>query len=166
MDNIKSKLTYENINWINPVNFHLTLKFIGETNDKKIIEIDKELKKISNLTSQFDIQLSGLGVFGSSYNPKIIWCGVNKSDQLKKLASDIHNAMDTIGFLKDRQNFVPHLTLARIKNIENKNILFNLIKLYEQTFIQNEILNEIIIFESVLKKNGAEYHEIFNYRLK
>lgn len=164
INRLKTKLYNGKINWINYENFHITLKFIGETGDAKIIEIDSELKKICNCNYAFDINLQGVGVFGSRYQPKVIWCGINKSDAMTNLAIRIHNAMEIIGFPKDRQNFVPHLTLARIKSINNKIILLNEIEEFKNTFFQKVVVNEFILFESILKETGAKYREINNYK--
>jgi len=165
VQSIKMKLKNEKINWINLNNFHLTLKFIGETSETKIVEIENKIEKICNLISPFNIQLSGIGIFGSTYNPKVIWCGTNNSIVLSNLANEVHCAMDKIGFPIDRQNFVPHITLARIKKIDNKNILLNEIKPFRSTLFQEVNVNELILFESILKKSGAEYYEISKFKL-
>lgn len=165
ISNLKLKLRNENINWVNTGNIHLTLKFLGETGVAKIPEIEFAIENVCKKYSLFDIQISGLGIFGSKYQPKVLWCGINKNNSLEGIAEDIIDAMDKIGFIKDRQNFVPHLTLARIKHIENKTSLFNEVNKHKDTYFKNETINEIILFESILKKTGAEYSVISKFNL-
>ncbi len=163
---LRKDLMNERIKWINPTNLHLTLKFFGETEDVKITEINTLIDTIVSNTNSFSFEISNLGIFGSSYQPKVIWLGINESSELVYLANTILNSLETIGFERDRQNFVPHLTLGRINYLTDKEMFKKIISKHNISAIQTVNVNEIFLFESILRKEGAIYNIMNSYRLK
>ena len=154
---IKSGLRNEKIKWVELNNLHITLKFFGETDERRIPEICENLEIVSRSNTFFSFDLKNIGVFGSSYKPRVIWLGIENNEPLVSLGKQILNKMDGLGFKIDRQNFVPHLTLGRIKFIENK-ILFNkTIGEFRNRLFQEVHVNSFHLFESILKPSGPEY---------
>ncbi len=114
----------------------------------------------------FKFYIKGAGVFGSSYNPKVIWIGIKENKELQKLSMDVLNSMEKIGWARDRQNFVPHLTMGRIKHIADKTKLKELVNKYKDVDIQEENLNEFYLYESILKPQGPIYTILDTFTLK
>jgi 2'-5' RNA ligase len=162
----RQALRNENIKWVEPNNIHITLKFFSETEESRIEEIKKQLMMVASRHTPFKFSIKGTGVFGSSYNPRVIWFGINENNALQHLSMDVLNSMATIGWEKDRQNFVPHLTMGRIKFIHNKNKLKELIDRYKDVAIQEEDLNEFYLYESILKPQGPTYNVLKTFELK
>ena len=71
------------IKWVDVNLFHLTLKFLGETPGEDVDTITNVLKEIAGSTSGFNFDLKGLGIFGSSYRPRIIRVNVENSARIK-----------------------------------------------------------------------------------
>ena len=67
---------------------------------------------------------------------------------------------------RDRQNFVPHLTVTRIKQLKDKELFFDIISEYKDEFIQDLKVEEIILFESILERSGAVYNIVERFPLK
>ena len=88
--------------------------------DEKIPLIEETARESTAGFKPFNINIKNTGIFGSSYNPKVIWFGIEKSEILENLAENLLKNLDENGFLRDRQNFVPHLTIGRIKNVQDK----------------------------------------------
>jgi 2'-5' RNA ligase len=154
---LKHELGHERIKWVEGHNFHVTLKFFGETEEQKIPEIGMVLKNRATMTPSFAIRLSGLGIFGSSYAPKVIWVGIDPYMELSMLIKNLHGDLAAIGFESDRQNPVPHLTLGRIKFLKDK-VIFNRITDKLKTISSPLIrAGEIILYESILRREGPEY---------
>ena len=66
----------------------------------------------------FTIDFNRTGIFGSRYTPRVLWLGMqNTPQELYDLEEDLLTTFDNIGYLRDRQNFVPHITLGRIKKV-------------------------------------------------
>jgi 2'-5' RNA ligase len=165
-DSLKSACEYDRITWVNPDNMHITLKFFGETEEEWIPSIQERLKEISEDHPVFDITLKGIGVFGSRYKPRVVWIGIEKNPDLINLGQHILDEMEPLGFEKDRQNFVPHLTLGRIKYVDDKKRFFALIQSYRDTPISAETVKEIVLYESVLSRTGPVYDVVDKFLLQ
>ncbi len=163
---LKDCLLHEQIRWVNSENLHLTLRFLGNTSIDRIEGITKAITKAIANEKEFSFEIQNLGVFGSNYNPKVIWFKVFDDDILGKLETKISTELDSEGFIKDRQNFVPHLTIARLKKLKDKSLFNNIIEKYKDIQIQNTDVKELILYESILHKKGAEYKIIQKFNLR
>jgi 2'-5' RNA ligase len=160
------ELHFAKINWVKPENMHITLKFFGETMEEKIKLIDEIISESIDNSTPFIISLINTGIFGSSYNPKVVWFGIDNSEILTKLAENLLENLHVNSFLRDRQNFVPHLTIGRIKDVQNKHLFQQKIDEYKSSFIQEIKVDNIILFESLLSSSGPQYNKISEYSLK
>ncbi|MCF8369753.1 MAG: RNA 2',3'-cyclic phosphodiesterase [Bacteroidales bacterium] len=161
-----SQLKNERIKWVDLNNIHITLKFFGETPEELIPDITQLLKQISNRNTNFLIHFNKIGIFGSSYDPRVIWLGFDKNLKLENLGQEILSKMENLGFIRDRQNFVPHLTLGRIKYIQDKDAFNNAIRKQQQIKIPPRKIQEIHLIESILKPSGPEYISLESFKLK
>lgn len=163
---LRNALCNNSIKWVDVNNIHITLKFFGETDEARIPEITGSLHKTATENSSFAIRLLNAGIFGSSYNPRVIWFGIDRNPELEKLAVDVLDAMDNIGFARDRQNFVPHLTVGRIKKIKDIRVFQEIIQKYRSVEIQVENVESFHLYESILRPQGPEYREVESFLLK
>ncbi|MBN2174754.1 MAG: RNA 2',3'-cyclic phosphodiesterase [Bacteroidales bacterium] len=163
---LKSSCKYDRINWVQPYQIHVTLKFFGETEEALISEIQKNLREIADRYPPFELILREIGIFGSYYKPRVIWVGIEKNETLASLANEILVRMENLGFEKDRQNFVPHLTIGRIKYTDNKQLFQQAIERYKSQFIQEQRVGEFYLIESKLSTKGPTYSIIESYPLK
>ena len=153
------------IKWVDTGLFHLTLKFLGETSEADEQKIVSALHTISKNTHSFSFNLKGIGIFGSSYRPRIIRVNIDYGEQLIQLGNEIRQGLESLGFPNDRQNFVPHLTLARIKQVQDKAFFQKSINLYKEAFFQEVHVTEIVLYESILHSGGPEYVILEKYKL-
>lgn len=166
LERLKRQLSYERINWVRHENMHLTLKFLGETPETKIPVISKALQEIVLNCSPFHFVFNRTGIFGSRHDPRVLWLGMQESNpNLEYLANAVISALDAIGFARDRQNFVPHLTLGRIHRLEDKKAFSALVtNIPQKVYLSGEIEN-IILYESILLRQGPRYEPIESYNL-
>ncbi len=162
---LKRELNNEKIKWVEPANMHITLKFLGQTADEHIPLINKTLNDIVGNYHPFGFTLENIGVFGSRYNPRVLWTGINNGGQLRNLGEDILNRLDAAGFERDRQNFVPHLTIGRIKFLESKKHFQKVIDKYKNIFLQEAKVEKFILFQSILKPAGPVYYSLNEFIL-
>jgi len=87
--------------------FHLTLKFIGETDDYK--EIAERLKQVR--FRPFSLKLKGIGFFPNERVRRVVWVGVEDNPELMKLQEQVEDAVGRTNGLP----FRPHVTLARAR---------------------------------------------------
>jgi len=156
---------HERIKWVEPENMHLTLKFFGETDVAKIPAICHALGTAAAQSKTFTLKISNTGIFGSRYDPKVIWFGIEKQNELESLARNIFTELEKCGYQADRQNFVPHLTIGRIKDLKDKSLFQQIISKYTTVEIQEEKVTEIILYESILRREGPLYIEVFSAKL-
>ncbi len=165
LNEISSSLRHERIKWVEPENMHLTLKFFGETDENQIPGITKALEKAVAQSKPFTLKIVNTGIFGSRYDPKVIWFGIEMHDELKNLAKNIFDELGKSGWQKDSQNFVPHLTIARIKELKDKTLFQQILSKYNALEIQDENVTEIILYESILRREGPLYVDVFSGKL-
>lgn len=98
--------------WVDPGNFHLTLRFIGEVDEGVAADIDEALVRLR--ARRFTLQLAGTGVFGGG-KPRALWVGVERHPELVALRDKIEKALIRIGLEPEQRKFAPHVTLARLR---------------------------------------------------
>jgi RNA 2',3'-cyclic 3'-phosphodiesterase len=162
---ISSSLRHERIKWVEPDNMHLTLKFFGETDEEQIPAINLALANAVAKSKPFSFKIANTGIFGSHYDPKVIWFGIEKQSELDSLAKNIFSELGKSGWQPDRQNFVPHLTIGRIKEIKDKPLFQQIMSKYNTLEIQVENVVEIVLYESILLREGPVYKKVFSFKL-
>jgi len=138
-------------------NMHLTLKFLGDTDENLIDEIEKIIKDAILNMQPFEIILKNLGVFPNEKYMKVAWIGVENAEPLKKFAETIDTKLKDLGFEKEKRPFSVHLTIARIKSAKNKEKLMDLIDKYQNIELQKIKINKIILKKSILTPKGPIY---------
>jgi len=107
---------YRFVKWVAPGGIHLTLKFLGNIPSNRVTEITEGIKKAAQGISPFLLEISDLGAFPSLKQARVLWVGVGgELDKLSTLQQNIDSALAALGFAKEERTFVPHLTLARIR---------------------------------------------------
>lgn len=145
--------------WVRPENLHLTLKFIGETDPRKVEGIRAALSKVRTDTP-VELQFRGLGFFPHPKHPHIFWAGVKASANLSPLAADVDRVLEAQGFAREERPFTPHLTLARFKPPGLSDELANAIEQNAGREFGNTHASEFRLVESVLQSTGAVYKTI------
>jgi 2'-5' RNA ligase len=110
-----SALNIPGARWVSPENYHLTLRFIGETPAYQAEEIDHALAALK--VPRFDLTLAGLGTFSKAGREISLWTGVERNPSLDHLRAKIETALQRIGLEPERRRFAPHVTLARLDKV-------------------------------------------------
>ncbi len=144
------------IKWVEFENLHITLKFLGEIDEKKLDSLLPILTTISKGTKRFSIGLENIGCFPSIRNPRVLWIGVSiGAEELINLAIEIESNLNKIGFKKEGKKFHPHLTIGRLKTpCKVEDILNQTIKtdIFE--------IKDFILFKSNLLPTGPVYEKL------
>ncbi|MCU0460964.1 MAG: RNA 2',3'-cyclic phosphodiesterase [Bacteroidales bacterium] len=165
-NSLKSVLGGEKINWTDPSNIHLTLAFLGDTEDELIKMVSIMLKQKCTGFGCFRFNLTGAGVFKNYRDPKVIWAGIESNEKLSQLNEKIMTGLKDAGFSLDERPFKPHLTLGRIKSIGHPDILKSALEKYQDVKIQEVEVKEVTLFESILKPAGPVYKSISEFSLE
>jgi len=100
--------------WVPPENLHLTLRFVGEVDEREIALLDEALSTIQR--APFDLQVSGCGIFAQRRGPEAVWIGVASTPPLVDLQAAVERAAVRAGLAPEEKRFRPHITLARLKD--------------------------------------------------
>jgi len=149
--------TGADVKLVEPKNIHLTLKFLGDTDENQIDAIEHIIKEsVTNMTP-FPLTLKGTGVFPNEKYLKVIWIGITNAASLKKIADTLDEKLATLGFKKENRGFSPHLTIGRVRTAKNKEQLLTVIKNHnEKEFLRQEI-HSVTLKKSDLTPAGPIY---------
>ena len=156
-NDIKFLLKDEKIKWVDPWNMHLTLFFLGDTEEKLIPEISEELKLELKGIRSFKLKCKKLGLFKNINNPRVLWFGLEEEQELLELKLKVDNVIKSFGYRVENKKFVPHLTLGRVKFLKNKRLLESIVEKYKDQTIQEFEVGELIFYESKLTPKGSVY---------
>ncbi|MNL31828.1 RNA 2',3'-cyclic phosphodiesterase [compost metagenome] len=99
--------------WIDPENYHITLRFIGDVDNVTADDVADSLDRLAN-SMRFSVKLTHLGTFGGD-KPRALYAGVELSDMLTRLQSAQERVLQRAGLPPDGRKFVPHVSLARLR---------------------------------------------------
>jgi RNA 2',3'-cyclic 3'-phosphodiesterase len=148
------------IRWGSFTNFHFTLKFLGDIEETKVNSIADALELELRLFPRFTINAKGLGVFPDIKRPRVLWIGL-EGKELKDLASKVEKAVEPLGFMPEKRQFQPHLTVGRWREfVDSSRTLGEELERWKSYEFGESTVAEVIFFQSVLKPEGAAYHAL------
>ncbi len=163
--NLKALLGSESIKWVDIGNMHVTLAFLGDTEEERIGSLAGVVKDKCAGFGDFEFTIKGTGVFRNFRDPRVIYAGINKQEELIRLGELLINALREEGFDLDDKPFRPHITLGRIKNFRDIQNLKQVLGKYCDAELQTVSVNEVILFESILKQTGPVYIPLARFLL-
>jgi 2'-5' RNA ligase len=150
---------------VEPVNIHVTMKFLGEVPEEKIEAIAAALRKAVVNTQPFNIDVRGIGVFPNLRYVRVIWAGVTDGrEAIIAIQQNIDRELGKLGFRPER-DFVPHLTLARVKTAKRKEHLVALIRKMENVEFGITSAQAIELKQSTLTSKGPIYSTLAHIEL-
>lgn len=149
--------------WVDPDNYHLTLRFIGAVDRHDAADIDGTLQGID--AAAFDLSLSGLGVFGQGKKTRALFANVGTVPGLNHLQSKVESAVVRAGQPPEPRKFSPHVTLARFRSPHPGHV---------QSFVERNglfragpiVVESFVLFESRMGKGGSVYDVLAEYPLR
>ena len=152
--------------WVNPDVMHLTLKFLGEIDDKQLVDLCKITEEVAGRHNRFDIEIGGVGSFGGK-SARVLWVGAGKDNEnLLKLQDDLETQLAFAGWPEENRKFEGHLTLCRIKNSKAGFKLAQLTKEYESYRLDVMPVDAVCIYQSELTPQGPVYTLLGKYNLQ
>lgn len=105
--------------WIDSENYHLTLRFIGDIDDRLAQEIAALLRQVRR--PRFDLRLGSLISFGGR-KPRAIVAAAEPSSPLMELQAEHERLMQRVGLEPEGRKFTPHVTLARLRDSSSRQV--------------------------------------------
>ena len=157
------------VKWVEPKNIHLTLKFLGEIDEKKIDKIIEIVQETVKEKDKFQIRISSLGAFPKIDSPRVIWVGVDTGDkEVKAITKDLEEKIAKIGIPKEDRPFSSHITIGRTRSSLNRQQLVQDLKNKADLGGQNLdfYVTKITLFKSTLTPKGPIYEALKEINLK
>ncbi len=169
IDRLEAAMDGLPIRWVRPEAIHLTLRFLGDTGLEQVPELKRDLEGIGRDNQAFSIHVGGLGCFPNLRRPRVLWVGVQEeTGALKRLQQGVEDMCRRLGFSPERRSFSPHLTLARVRQGGEAKVagaFERSINSERDESLGQVLVEEVILFRSELKPDGAVYRQLASTRL-
>ena len=160
------------VRWVSPDTFHVTLQFLGETN--QVDEIRRALQQVKG--APIALAFRDTGFFPNSKSPRVFWVGIESDEALQDLANAVATALLPLGFARDAHPYHPHLTLARSgsgrpRPVPGERCAPGLLVVQKQLGgsppdFGTMTAREFCLYQSELSSAGAKYTKLARYSLE
>lgn len=165
----KLKLAQADVKWVLSKNIHLTLKFLGEIDDKTKDNVIRIIEDVTKDKASFYLNIVSIGAFPRIESPRVIWVEINKGDlEVKKIAKELEEKLAGIGIPIEDRPFSSHITLGRTKSSKNRNNLIQSIKALKEKLPQANaelLVDKITLLKSTLTPKGPIYEVLKEFPL-
>lgn len=141
---------------------HLTLRFLGEVSPEHLPALQAALAEVARETPPFDLVLEGVRAFPNVRNPRVVWVGATTGrEAVSALAARIARSIEPIVPGADRESFVPHLTLFRVRSPPQRRRAAALLDGTEPPPAPRTVrVREVCLKESTLSREGASHRVV------
>lgn len=156
-----------NVKWVPSRNIHLTVKFLGDTEEKIVGKITSAIDEVATQYQPFESTLDRIGAFPNLRRPRVIWVGGSEpiadasggAADAARLARDIDHRMRKLRFEKEKRPFKAHLTLGRVRQGRRVDELAAFLESFRLDPIPLK-LDRLVLFKSTLTPKGATYDRL------
>ena len=146
------------VKYVRPDIAHLTLRFLGYVNELRLEDIKAVLRTTLQGIRPFGVSFSRIGAFPGVNAPRVVWIGVDQGrEMLHRIWKELSENLSGIGIEKEERQYRCHLTVGRVKSGRGRDKLVSWLKSNADLEVGSMELSEIVLMESILKKEGPEY---------
>ena len=139
------------VRWVNPEGLHVTLKFLGDIEEKIIPSLSRQLNDIAASYMQLQVSFSNLGAFPDVRRPRVIWAGLRgDTAMMTEIAGKIDRMCMSFGMEKEKRPFRAHITIGRLK-------VPSMVDLAQELRDTGFTIQNVILYQSELSSQGARY---------
>jgi len=155
------------IKWIKEKNFHLTLKFLGNVEEKKLELIQRALSKVGEEASSIiNLTIGSSGTFPDTRYPRVLFLSLKGELELvSNLFKNIERRLRKIGFKKEKNKFKPHITVARVKGTVPYQTILEFKRKFEKFEIPDITIKSFELMKSTLFRDGPVYEKLFSFNI-
>jgi RNA 2',3'-cyclic 3'-phosphodiesterase len=155
------------VTWVDPKICHCTLHFFGDLSARDIEDVKTFMRDFSSHHDAFRVGLGSLGAFPSFEHPRVIWVGLTEEEEaFAELKISLDSVLRKNGFSVEDKQFVPHVTIARVKEFNHDHEFAQHAKSIHYTSEKKLSLSEIILFKSVLTSQGPLYTPLEKFKFR
>lgn len=148
----------ERISWTNPEQYHVTLRFIGDTGLADVKKIGNALHAGIHIPERIRLNLTDVSTFGPRKKPRVIWVGFEETIFFGLVKKDVDAVLEQCGIPANEQPFRAHLTLGRVRSLGNLQEYYHVLEEMKHQFSAPVLFDKMVFFRSILGRRGPEYH--------
>lgn len=155
------------ISHIGYANLHLTLQFLGDTDEKRIPGLKRIIDGLAAPETPQSICFTTAGCFPNRAEPRVLWLGIEENAYLQKVQRDLTQGLSEAGFDVDRKRFKAHLTLGRVRQGASfpTDGFAHLEKAVSAVTVPDSPIECLTLFESKLQPGGSVYTVLYERNL-
>lgn len=154
------------VTWVRPEAMHVTLKFLGDTDDDRSAELGAALHRAAGGTPPQPLVLEGFGAFPDVARPRVLWVGIAAEPALELLQHGLEREFESLGFPIEARPFQPHLTLGRVKREARPQAFRGLdAALARLRFSETVLVESVDLMRSTPGPQGSVYELVHGERL-
>jgi len=145
--------------WVRPENIHLTLKFLGEVEDRELHSVCRKVGEAAQTVSKFDVKCRSISAFPNVERPGTIWVDVvDANDHIMELQQKVAESLTDLGFPIERRPFKAHLTLGRTRTRDSGSPEWlKIVKRNANREFGLLSVKEVVVFSSELERKWPIY---------
>lgn len=148
--------------FIAPETYHLTLRFIGEVDERRADDIAEAMDRLAH--PAVAVRIAGLGLSGQGHRAATLWAEAEPTPQLAALQEKVERLCRAAGCAAETRRFHPHVTLARLKGAPPDRV---------QAYLSAHGLvacppfsaDAVVLYSSILTPRGSLYTEEMRFPL-
>lgn len=145
---------------VRPELLHVTLKFLGDTEEGLVDGIVSRMEDAVKEVHPFSIRLVGMGAFPSLSNIRVLWVGMEDAGPLAGIAQRLDDSMRDLGFERDSKGFKAHLTVARARSSSRMGAVQAILRQKAAADFGTYRIESIRLKRSVLGPGGPTYSDV------
>jgi 2'-5' RNA ligase len=148
------------VKWVQEENIHITLKFLGSTDESLIGAITESLRGRIASCRPFSVRIAGTGYFPAGRRPRVVWAGIEDEGALLNLQKDVEKVMAAFGYPEEGRPFSPHLTIGRVRSDKRMTEMLKRLDSFREADFGEMEISGITLMKSELRPAGAEYSSL------
>ena len=136
---------------------HVTLKFLGDTPATFVEKIENAVRNAAKGIKPFEMTVRGAGAFPSSAEPRVVWAGLEHAEPLSVMARRLEDEMHRLAFPRERRDFTPHITLARVRSPRGRERLAAVLAEHAGEDFGKVKVQRVLLMRSELAPKGPTY---------
>jgi RNA 2',3'-cyclic 3'-phosphodiesterase len=148
----------DKVKWVERANLHVTLKFLGDVAEDRINDVCTLVRRAAAEVNAFDYDVRGLSVTPSHGPLRMVWGDIDDPSGLMAVLHDqLDSALAGLGFKEENRQFRPHITVARIKHVQNAAAFRAAVRAFADAQFGVAHGDEVVAYTSTLTDEGPVY---------
>lgn len=139
---------------------HVTLKFLGDTPASFVDKVEHGIKNAVKGVQPFEMTVRGAGAFPSAQDPRVVWAGLEHAEPLAAMARKLEEEMYKLAFPRERRDFTPHITLARVRSPRGRERLAAVLAEHAGEEFGRVRVDRVHLVRSDLAREGPHYTNV------